>query len=150
MAALTHLRLEDLSDEDILRAVVAVADPDGWVTAPEVAAHLEVEGDNPQRAASSRLAWMKRYGAMERELLWDEHGNPVTRRDGVQRTGQRWKLTALGSAIASGALAAGQQRLMDGLTEGQAVLLTGALAQHAQASGKAAGLAKRAWRRSWM
>src|SRR3954468_22929316 len=105
------LRLEDMSDRELLLAMLGAAAPDGFVDRHDVAAHLGMKPDgHGPRSVSVRLAWMARWGTVERELLWDENGNPIMNRAKTQqRVGQRWALTERGRAIASGALKKSQE-----------------------------------------
>src|SRR4051812_18644976 len=98
---LESLRLDDMSDREVLLVVrdVSATSPDGWVLAVDVADQIGVRGDRRKHAVASRLAWLRRFGAAERELLWDENSNPIMNRAGTaQRTGQRWRLTDIGLA----------------------------------------------------
>jgi len=148
--ALDHLRLEDLSDREVLLALIDAADGDGFASAPDIAAQLGMKGDHPQRMVSSRCAWLRRYGAVERELLWDEHGNAIMNRKGEQRQGQRWRPTELGYALARGSLKKGQQSALEGLSDEQLVLATREIAERARGNGYFGKMTEREWKHRWL
>jgi hypothetical protein len=151
---LESLRLDDMSDREVLLVVrdVSATSPDGWVLAVDVADQIGVRGERRKHSVSSRLAWLRRFGAAERELLWDENSNPIMNRAGTaQRTGQRWRLTDIGLAIANGNLRRAQERAVWDLDDSQALLLTRLLAGQIQgADSTACKLAEREWRRTFM
>jgi hypothetical protein len=119
------LTLLDLSDRELLLIVRDVGDgPQGWASSVDVADRLRVDGEAPHRSVAVRLSWLKRYGAVERELERDEHGNIKTTRSGKSVTTQRWRLTDVGLAMATGKLKATQERTFDGLDDGQMLIAT--------------------------
>ena len=114
---LTHLTLLDVSDRELLLLVRDHADRDGYVYADQIAVILDIGGDNPARTVSSRFAWLKRLGALEREQ------DPAEKRGVV--TGQKgWRLTELGEAIARGRLNKTTETLLGKLDPGAMILLT--------------------------
>jgi hypothetical protein len=149
---LDHLRLADLSDREVLLALMDAADGDGFASAPDIASQLGMKGDHPQRMVSSRCAWLRRYGAVERELLWDDNGNAIMNRKGEQRTGQRWRPTELGYALARGSLKKAQENALAGLTDEQLVLATRAIAERARGSSNASfgKMTEREWKHRWL
>jgi hypothetical protein len=150
---LETLRLEDLSDREVLLVIADLAgeDADGWVLAYDVGERLGIAETKRKRAASSRMSWLRRYGALEREYLTTEHGEIKYDTKGNPRWGQRWRLTVAGHEIAMGNLRAGQHKAVDGMTDGQLLLLTRALADRARyaESSTAAKLAEREWKHQW-
>ena len=64
---LEHLRLEDLSDREVLLVMLDVADPDGWVDALQVGVQFGIPEEHALRTATSRLTWLMRWGAVQRE-----------------------------------------------------------------------------------
>lgn len=150
--ALDHLRLQDLSDREVLLIVMDVADADGWAWAYDVGGQIGLVEEHRRRGAAQRLSWMVRYGAVEREHLADEHGNLRYINDdtGRPKYGQRWRLTELGEEIAMGQLRAPQQRALDGLADdAQLLLAVRHVATHARHSRSAAKLLEREWRHQW-
>lgn len=145
--ALDHLRLEDMSDREVLLVMLDVADPDGGDVDPlDVAEQLGVRGDNPRRVVSARLAWLKRFGAVERVLETDEHGNVVRNRKGEPRTTQRYRLTPIGWDMANGQLRATQEKALQGIGDAEMLLVTQWLTQRARESGTTvANLVRREW-----
>jgi hypothetical protein len=143
--ALDHLRLGDLSDREILLTLMDVADHDGYADARDIAMQLAMIGDHPHRAVASRLSWLRRYGAVDREEEphKPEDGGPPVR---------RWRLTQIGEAIATGSLKRAQERALEEVGDDQLVLLTRLIAERARASGSAtsAKLAEREWKHRWI
>jgi len=154
------LRLKDLSDREVLLAVLNSEreSDDGWVTAYDVAVRLgmvpassepddvDEESVHGRRCVSSRLSWMRRYDTVERELLWDEHGNPVMR-GGVQRVGQRWRLSWLGRSVALGTLNDGQRKVIESANGAAELLL---MARHvARAAQDTNGAGSKLVQREW-
>lgn len=119
-----HLRLEDLSDREVLLVMLDVADDGGEVDPADVAQRLRITGDHPRRAVSSRLAWLKRWGAVDKVFAVDEHGNVVRNRAGEAKTTQRYRLTSLGERMASGQLRAAQTKALDGIGDEAMLLVT--------------------------
>src|SRR5262245_7329546 len=118
--ALEHLRLADLSDREVLMAMLDLTDdPESYVNSDDVAKQLGMKGDRAKQCVAIRLSWMSRYGAVERELLYDENRNPIVTRAGDHKRGQGWRPTEVGEAIADGSLKANQERMLDGLTDAQ-------------------------------
>lgn len=144
--ALEHLRLEDMSDREVLLVMLDVADDEGYVDPTDIAEHLGVRGDNPRRVVSARMAWLKRFGAVEKEFETDEHGNVMRRRNNEPRTTQRYRLTPIGQDIANGTLRATQEKSLEGFHDGQIVMLTQWLSQRASGSGTTvSNLVRREW-----
>lgn len=144
MARLSHLRLGDLSDREILLVLNDVADPEGWAEAIDVASQLAMIGDHPQRSVSVRLSWLARYGAVEREI--------VKTRTGGERKGQRWRLTPTGAALAMGQLKRAQERALEELSDEQLILATRLIAERARSSRNdtSSKLTEREWKHRWL
>lgn len=139
------LRIEEFSDREFLLIVgdLAAADRDGWVDSQEVADAL---GLAHRRSASSRLSWLRRYGAVEREIARDEHGQIRTHRNGEVVWTQRWCLTKLGEDVANGRLRKSAQTMLDGLSDAQLVTITRMVTDRTRNSDTAGHLIKREWR----
>lgn len=140
---LEHLTIFDFSDREFLLVVRDVADPDGWAEAADVAERLDVVD---KRSASSRLSWMRRYGAVEREHERDEHGGLLYHRDGKPRHTQRWRLTDAGRALALGKLTKGQQGSLDRLDDGALLMAARFLSGRTRGDTTTARLVQREWR----
>jgi hypothetical protein len=142
--ALDSLRLEDLSDREFLLIVTDVADEhDGWADSQEVANRL---GLSKRRLASSRLSWLARWGAVEREHQRDEAGNIRYHRNGKPMHTQRWRLTTVGWALASGQMRKGLESQLARTDDAQMVVLTRWLARR-QMGATAQKLTEREWQR---
>lgn len=143
------LTLLDYSDREFLLLCMDVAaeiDDDGYFDSQAIADQLDLEH---RRTASSRLSWLARWGAVEREHLRDPHTNAIRyHRDGRAMTTQRWRLTALGVGVASGRLKAGQRKTLDGLSDEQLIEVTRWLSERTRngSGGGVSRLALREWR----
>lgn len=138
-----HLTILDLSDREFLLIVRDVSDGDGWADAIDVADQLDL---TDKRSASSRLSWMKRYGAVEREYERDEHGQLRTSRDGTPKHTQRWRLTELGLAMATGKLNKTTQATLERMDSGALLMTARFLSGRAAADTSAGKLVMREWR----
>lgn len=148
--ALEHLRLEDLSDRELLLVMLDQADSEGFVDPMDLADVLGVVGEHPRRVVTARLAWLKRWGAVEREHQTDDHGNAMRFTSGPQkgqpRPTQRYRLTAVGFDMANGSLRAAQEKALAGMDDGQMLLVTQWLTKRARESGTTvATLVRREW-----
>lgn len=139
-----HLTIDDLSDREFLLVLEDVADGDGYAESDVIAAQLNLA---KRAIASSRLSWLARWGAVEREAERDEHGNIRTFRDGRTRYTQRWRLTDAGHALAHGALKTRQREALERIDEQQMLELTRYVTTRARSSSAtAAKLISREWR----
>jgi hypothetical protein len=119
------LTLLDLSDRELLLILRDVGDgPEGWAEAVDVAERLKIDGEPPIRSVSVRFSWLKRFGAVEREAERDEKGNIRVTRGGKTRHTQRWRLTEIGLAMATGTLKKAQEKTFDGLSDAQMLVAT--------------------------
>jgi len=141
-----HLRLEDLSDREILLMIADVADGDGFADSLAIATRLDIGGAHPRRTVAVRLSWLARWGAVQREHERDEKGNIRYTRDGKVRHTQRWGLTPIGWQVASGELRKGLENALERVDDGQMLVLTRWLARR-NAGATARKLAEREWRR---
>jgi hypothetical protein len=142
-----RLRLEDMSDREVLLVIHDLVGK-GFVDPEDVADKIGLKGKHARRAASMRLAWLRRMGTLDREHLTNEHGNIVTKRTtGEPRFTQRYALTDLGLSLANGDLRAGQQKALGTLNQGQMLTLTRMLNEQAvRSGGEVQRLVKREWR----
>ena len=138
-----HLRLEDMSDREVLLVMLDLGGGDA-VAPADIAEHIGIRGEHPRRAVSSRMAWLKRWGAVDKEFETDEHGNVLRRRSGEPRTTQRYRPTQLGRDVATGALRAAQSKTLDGLTDAQMLEVTRWLTE--RTDGNLNTLVRREWR----
>jgi len=146
--ALTSLRLEDYSDREVLLILQDLAGPDGWADSLEVAERVGLQTEHPRRTAASRLSWLQRYGAVEREFARDAEGNIRLRRDGKAVHTQRWRLTDRGRLLAMGALTTRQRDQLEKLaTDDRLLLITRWLTEvERETDDVASTLMKREWR----
>lgn len=137
------LRIEEFSDREFLLVVRDVAEADGWTDSEHVAQRLDLAH---RKIASSRLSWLRRYGAVEREVKRDASGNIRAHRNGKVMWTQRWRLTSLGEAIALGKLRKGDTRMLESLSEGQMLMVTRWISEQTVGDTGAAKLVQREWR----
>lgn len=138
-----HLTIDDYSDREFLLVLADVADGDGWATSADMADRLDVAH---KAVASSRLSWLKRWGAVEKEHERDEHGALRYHVDGKPRYTQRWRLTPAGAALANGSIKKGQQSTLDRIDDTQLLVVTRWLTQRTREAGVSTKLAQREWR----
>jgi hypothetical protein len=143
---LEGLRLRDLSDREFL---LVIRDAGGvlplYVTAADISEHLRLTGEHPIRSVSSRLAWMKRIGVVEREYERDRNGN-IVEHNGKPVTLQGWALSTLGFAMAVGKLTKAQEKQFDRLEDGQMLVTVGMLTSRVQRDPVIGRLMDRAYR----
>jgi hypothetical protein len=137
------LRIEEYSDREFLLMVVDAYDGDGWADSEHVAKLLDLKG---RKIASSRLSWLRRYGAVEREHARDDAGNLRYHRNGKAMTTQRWRLTDLGESIAYGKLRKGDETALSKMGNGQMLLVTRWLTERSNTDEHVAKLVQREWR----
>lgn len=139
-----HLTIEDMSDREFLLVLDDHADEDGWTDSQTIADALDLA---ERRVASSRLSWLRRWGAVEREVERDEAGNIRVRRNGQTFYTQRWRLTDVGAALAHGHLLARQQQSLERLEDAQMLEVTRWVTERARrVNGTAGKLMAREWR----
>src|SRR3954470_12654056 len=111
--SLDRLTIEDFSDREFLLIVADVSsEEDGWADSEQVAQRMDLK---TRRLASSRLSWLRRYGAVEREHVRDETGDIRYPRNGKPMHTQRWRLTTAGEALAYGRLRKGDESALNRL-----------------------------------
>lgn len=142
-APIESLTILDYSDREFLLVCKDVSDPDGWFYSADVVSQL---GLTNARLASSRLSWLKRYEAVEREVERDQDGHLRAHRDGRLMHTQRWRLTQLGEALAMGRLRKGDEKALEGMNEGQLLLAVRWISQRSNDSDGASKLLQREWR----
>ena len=139
-----HLRIDDMSDREFLLVLHDQRDSDGWTDSEQIRQQLDLA---ERRIASTRLSWLARWGAVEREVKLDSDGAPIYTRHGKPRYTQRWCLTPAGSALAFGALKARQKQALDGVDDTQLLEMTAWLTTRTRSgSDTARKLISREWR----
>jgi len=104
---LSSLQLLEFTDVEFLHAVADRGDTEGWVTTEELASSIGLSGDRRNQNTGIRLAWMRRYGCVERN---ETPGDPNR---------GAWRLTELGEALIGSSLRASQMRMFADMDEGQ-------------------------------
>lgn len=137
------LTIDDFSDREFLLVVVDAYDEDGWADSQRVADRLDLLN---RRFASSRLSWLQRFGAVEREHRRDDAGNLRWHKNGRPMWTQRWRLTEAGEMLAFGQLRKGDETALARLKDGQLLLVTRWLTQRSGTEGTTAKLVQREWR----
>ena len=143
MPKIEHLRITDYSDREFLLVMNDVAEGDGWADSEAVAQRLDL---TERRIASSRLSWLARYGAVEREHVRDEAGNIRYHRNGKPMHTQRWRLTEVGRSVAFGKLRRSAETALEKIDDGQLLLLTRWLNERTVGDDTYGKLVQREWR----
>ena len=95
------LSLHAFSDEELLAIIQERADKDGWVSTAELSSQVGVPAEEGSRAAGVRLAWMARYGVVER--------------DPGRRHETRWRLTKRGTQVVNASFTKSLETSLSGL-----------------------------------
>lgn len=123
---LEKLRNSDMSDRALLIKLKQCEDDDGLIDPAYVAEKLNVIGTDkrtPAGTVSVRLAWMRRYGMIERV-------EPTT--IGLRRKdGFRYTITSFGREVSQGNVPAGVMRELEKGKVGVEVAIMGELAKRA-------------------
>jgi len=138
-----RLTIDDYSDRELLLIMEDVADEDGWASADDVADRLDL---SKRAIASSRLSWLKRFGAVEREHERDDSGSLRYHRDGKAMYTQRWRMTKSGRALAHGQLRKKDEAALGTMGDEQMLLVTRWLSQRTVDEGTTSKLVQREWR----
>jgi hypothetical protein len=132
---LTSLTLFDFSDRELLLIVAEQADKlDGFATTSEVADALGITGDHRMNSVGSRLAALRRFGAVEKDRNYSV---------------SRWTVTPMGRLMASGKIKASAQKVLDGLGPESLLLVTRHLTTRARTAETPARLVQREFRRGF-
>jgi hypothetical protein len=137
--------IEDYSDREFLLIIrdLSAQSADGWIESVDVAERLQLRH---KRLASSRLSWLRRYGAVEKEMERDHAGNIRANRDGSIRYTQRWRLTPLGLSMAVGKLSKTNRAMLEGLDEGKLLMAVRLITERTQEQTGTSKLVQREWR----
>lgn len=129
MAELTGLRLEDFSDRELLLCVEDHGDEEGWVSSSALAVQLGINNEWPTRSVGSRMAWLKRYGA-------------------VEGGAGRWRLSPIGQLLASGTLTKAEIARIESFEPEKLLLVTRVMTGRVRGAPETAQhLLLREWRR---
>lgn len=144
MMPVEHLRLEDFSDREFMLVMADLAEEDGWCDSERIRAQLDLA---ERRIASTRLSWLARYGAVEREHERDEHGQLRYYKDGRPRHTQRWRMTEVGEALAYGQLRKRESTALEGAADSGMLQLMRMITERTRtADATTAKLMVREWR----
>src|SRR3954466_5878034 len=124
------VRLADFSDRELLFVFSDHEDDEGYVHVAGVLAALDLDNEHPARCLGARMAWLRRYGALDRE-------------EG------RWHLTEVGQAVIAARLRAPAQRALDGLDAAHLVVAVESLAACYRAINGAGEAYRILTRREW-
>ena len=110
------LRLVDFLDEEFLALVIDNAGYEGWASSREIAEAIDPDAETiTTRHVGSRLAWMRRYGVVERD---PRPGSP---------TKGYWRLTEAGEALVKARFSKTQQTALSSVKDEQLWLLSAEL-----------------------
>jgi DNA-binding HxlR family transcriptional regulator len=140
--ATEHLRLQEMSDREVLLILRDCADADGYADVEDMGVQLGLDAKHAVRIVTSRLTWLKRWGAVEREPA-----ESVPKVSGEPPRRRQWRMTPAGQALALGTVRKAQQKAMDGAREEDLLGLTRLLAERQRNGNMAvANLVRREWR----
>lgn len=128
------MKLDDVSDREVLALLRDVADADGMVTTLDMATAMDLGTKHPLSNVGVRLAYLRRIGMLERDP-----------------DNKKWYLTSIGQQYVAGRLSATQQRALESLrTEGAAWAATESLSALLKEAGDAqATMMRRQWQHGW-
>lgn len=111
--ALTGLTVFDYSDRELLLIIIELcADTEaGYATSEQIAEALGVTSKHPKQSVGSRLAALRRIGAVQKD--------PEAAKTSVTH----WQVTAIGELVANGRLRASTERSLEAMDDGQVLLL---------------------------
>jgi hypothetical protein len=143
---LRSLKLFDYSDRELLQVVndLCEASADGWTTSEDIAKQIGIttttvtidgkqKESHPVQMAGSRMAALKRFGAVYRD---DDRPSKAY-----------WRLTPVGEAMAFGKASKAQQRALEEAEPESLLVLTRMLAQRQRGANESA---RHLVRREWM
>jgi len=116
----------DLTDRELLHIINDIAG-NGEATSADIGLALGVRPDGDRSAArvvATRLAWMRRYGFLERI-------DPLESEGGKRGDPSRWAITEIGRQIMSGKLSKALEQQIERAAPGSQVLLMRKLTQRA-------------------
>lgn len=116
------MTLWGISDSELLAMLDDLADENGWTTTYDVRLQLGEDVEASERTGVGiRLAWLKRYGWVEKG---DRERVESARKHGWEWS-QSWRLTAMGHALLDDPkLTAAVERALDNLNPAQRLRLT--------------------------
>jgi hypothetical protein len=142
--SIDHLRIEDFSDREFLLIVADIAaEQDGWADSEQVAQLMDL---STRRLASSRLSWLRRYGAVEREHVRDDTGAIRYHRNGKAMHTQRWRLTPAGEMLAFGRFRKADEKALERMKDEHLLLITRWLTERTAGDETVGKLVSREWR----
>ena len=125
--------LEEYSDRELVHIVHDLSDPDGWVTAQEVAIRVGLTKKKTSNV-THRFAWMRRFGIMERT------------KDGPTR----WRLSPAGREMVQAANLNGITGVLHRLADAELVWASHVLANRfLEAKKPHATMTRREWQREF-
>lgn len=112
---LNSLTLFDYTDRELLLIVMEEADKesDGYVDTKSIADAIGVQGDHRLNSVGSRMAVLRRIGAVEKPPPDQRKPNSLS----------RWNVSPRGRELATGKLRATTERALDALGPEQMILL---------------------------
>jgi hypothetical protein len=128
------MKLDDVSDREVLALLADVADGDGTASTLDLATAMDLGTKHPLSNVGVRLAYLRRIKMVDRE--------PTTK---------RWFLTSMGLQYVAGRLSATQQRALESLkSEGAAWAATESLSRLLKDAGDSqATMMRRQWQHGW-
>jgi len=130
------LTVYDYSDRELLLIIMEICEAnDGYADSTQIAEALGVRSEHPKQSVGSRLAVLRRIGAVMKDPEAPKSAN------------SRWAVTPIGEAVARGRLRATTERTLESMDEGQLLLLTRVLTKRYRGANQTAS---QLLRREWM
>lgn len=128
------MKLDDVSDREVLAMLQDVADGDGMASTLDMATAMDLDTKHPLSNVGVRLAYLRRIEMVQRD--------PDTK---------RWYLTSMGTQYVAGRLSATQTRALESLkSEGAAWAATESLSRLLKDAGDSqATMMRRQWQHGW-
>ena len=124
----SSLSLMDFSDRELLNVILDHEDANGYVTSEQLLEGIGLNHKHAKSCVGIRLAWMRRYGVVDRH---EKRG---------------WTLTSVGRKIALGALSDDEKKVLRNLTSEQLMEATRVLTgRYSRVGATASTMMRRAW-----
>jgi hypothetical protein len=130
---LAGLTVYDYSDRELLLIVMEICDAnEGYASTEQIADALGLTTAHPRNSVGSRMAVLRRLGAIEK--------------DPERPSRSFWTVTAIGEQLANGRVRASTERTLETMSEGDLLLLTRILTRRYQSANPTAShLLRREW-----
>jgi hypothetical protein len=111
-----HLRLQDVSDLDLLEAVNDQGGKGGWATSQTIGTAFGVPEQFAARVCAARFQWMKRWGWLDFK---------------TEKGVGYYRVTKMGNSLIDGLVTEPLKRMLDSLSDGDRVRVTRMMGERA-------------------